>query len=265
MRLKDKVAIITGASSGIGACIARRFAEQGANVVGMGLGETEGKAVAKSITQEGGQAIFLPCDVLKEDEVAATIAQIIDEFGRVDTLVNCAGINFAKSFDELSVDEWDRVIGVDLRGTFLCIKACIDLFSKQKSGNVINVASVHTQACLPGAAPYDAAKWGVVGLTKALAVEYASRGIRFNCLSPGLIDTQMWTNIKDAAEDLQACLSHWEANIPMGRPGAVDEIAAAAIFLASDDASYITGTNMVVDGGMSSQLVSKDPYRSKPI
>ena len=265
MRLKDKVAIVTGASSGIGASIADVFAKQGAKVVCAGLRETEGKAVAESIMQQGGQAIFLQCDVSKENEVNAMVRKVLDQFGRIDTLVNNAGVNFVKPFEELTTDDWDRVIGVDLRGTFLCTKACIEQFLKQASGSVVNIASVHTKACLPGAAPYDAAKWGVVGMTKALAVEYASRGIRFNCLSPGLIDTQLWTEIKESAEDLPACLSHWEANIPMGRPGMTREIASAAVFLASDDASYITGANLMIDGGMSSQLVSKVPYHSKPI
>lgn len=265
MRLKDKVAIVTGASSGIGAGIAKLFAEQGAKVVSAGLREAEGKAGVESIVQQGGQAIFLRCDVSKEDEVNAMVSQTLDQFGRIDTLVNNAGVNFVKPFEKLTLEEWDRVMDVDLRGTFLCTKACIKQFLKQESGSVINIGSVHTIACLPGAAPYDAAKWGVVGLTKALAVEYASRGIRFNCLSPGLIDTQIWTDVLEGAEDLQASLSHWQANIPMGRPGAVREIAPAAAFLASDDASYITGANLIIDGGMSSQLISKDPYQSKPI
>jgi NAD(P)-dependent dehydrogenase (short-subunit alcohol dehydrogenase family) len=178
--------------------------------------------------------------------------------------VNNAGVNFVKPFEKLTAADWDRVLGVDLRGTFLCIRACIEQFLKQGSGSVVNMATVHTMACLPGAAPYDAAKWGMVGLTKSLSVEYASRGIRFNCLSPGLIDTQIWADIQAGAEDLDACLAHWQANIPMGRVGTIREIALAAAFLASDDASYITGANLLADGGMTSQLVSREVYRSKP-
>jgi len=173
-------------------------------------------------------------------------------------------VNFVKPFEELTSADWDRVIGVDLRGTFLCIRACIEQFLRQGSGSVVNIATVHTKACLSGAAPYDAGKWGMVGLTKSLAVEYASRGIRFNCLSPGLIDTQIWTDIQAGAENLDACLTHWRANIPMGRVGTIREIGRAAVFLASDDASYVTGANLLVDGGMTSQLVSKELYGSKP-
>ena len=189
--------------------------------------------------------------------------KLTDDFRRIDVLVNNAGVNFVKPFEELTAADWDRVISVDLRGTFLCIRACIDQFLRQGSGSVVNIATVHTLACLPGAAPYDAGKWGMVGLTKSLAVEYASRGIRFNCLSPGLIDTQIWTDIQAGAEDLDACLAHWRANIPMGRVGTIREIGHAAVFLASDEASYITGANLLVDGGMTSQLVSKELCRSK--
>jgi NAD(P)-dependent dehydrogenase (short-subunit alcohol dehydrogenase family) len=263
MRLKDKVAIVTGASSGIGIGIADVFAEQGAKVVCVARREKEGKAVADAILGRGGNATFIACDVAQEPQVQALAAQTLERFGRIDVLVNNAGVNFVKTFEELTSDDWDRVIGVDLRGTFLCIRACITQFLKQGSGSVVNVATVHTMACLPGAAPYDAAKWGMVGLTKSLAVEYASRGIRFNCLSPGLIDTQIWNDIQAGAEDLDSCLAHWRANIPMGRVGTVREIAHAAAFLACDDASYVTGANLLVDGGMTSQLVSRESYRSK--
>jgi NAD(P)-dependent dehydrogenase (short-subunit alcohol dehydrogenase family) len=264
MRLKDKVAIVTGASSGIGIGIAEVFAEEGARVVCVARRAAEGEAVATAIRQQGGNAVFVPCDVSQESQVQALARQTMELFGRIDILVNNAGVNFVKPFEQLTADDWDRVIGVDLRGTFLCTRACINPFLKQGSGSVVNIATVHTMACLPGAAPYDAAKWGMVGLTKSLAVEFASRGIRFNCLSPGLIDTQIWTDIQAGAEDLNACLAHWRANIPMGRVGLVREIAKVAAFLASDEASYVTGANLLADGGMTSQLVSKELYQSKP-
>jgi len=203
------------------------------------------------------------CDVSDEQQVRAMVSRTLDTHGRIDVLVNNAGVNFAKPFEQMTVDEWDRVIGVDLRGTFLCTHACIDTFLKQQAGSVVNIASVHSLACMPGAAPYDAAKWGVVGMTKALAVEYAARGIRFNCVSPGLIGTQIWQDLQDNAEDLDACMAHWRANIPAGRVGSVREIAQAVAFLASDDAAYITGANLVADGGMTSQLITAPTYASK--
>ncbi len=134
---------------------------------------------------------------------------------------------------------------------------------KQGKGNIVNITTVHTLACLPGAAPYDAAKWAVVGLTKSLAVEFASRNIRVNALSPGLIDTQIWDDIKAAAPNLNECLGYWKSNIPAGRVGTPQEIAYSAVFLASDEASYITGANILVDGGMTSQLISQEPFKSK--
>jgi NAD(P)-dependent dehydrogenase (short-subunit alcohol dehydrogenase family) len=264
MRLMDKVAIVTGASSGIGIGIAQVFAEEGANVVCVARRVEEGEAVVKSICDRGGKAVFMPADVAQESQVDAVVRRTLELYGRIDVLVNNAGVNFVKAFEQLTSADWDRVIGVDLRGTFLFTRACIDAFLAQKSGSVVNIATVHTLACLPGAAPYDAAKWGMVGLTKSLAVEFASRGVRFNCLSPGLIDTQIWNDIQAGAEDLDACLEHWRANIPMGRVGTIREIANAALFLASDEASYITGSNLLADGGMTSQLVSKELYRSKP-
>lgn len=264
MRLKDKVAIVTGASSGIGIGIAEVFAEEGARVVCVARRAAEGETVAKAIRQKGGSAAFVACDVSDEQQVQSMVRRTLELFGQVDVLVNNAGVNFVKPFEELTSADWDRVIGVDLRGTFLCTRACIESFLKQGAGSVVNIATVHTMACLPGAAPYDAAKWGMVGLTKSLAVEFASRGIRFNCLSPGLIDTQIWTDIQNGAEDLEACLTHWRANIPVGRVGTIREIGRVAAFLASDEASYVTGANLLADGGMTSQLVSKELYRSKP-
>jgi NAD(P)-dependent dehydrogenase (short-subunit alcohol dehydrogenase family) len=263
MRLKNKVAIVTGASSGIGVGIAEVFAEEGANVVCVARRAAEGEAVVQSICKRGGKAAFVAADVAQEPQVDVMIHRTLELFGRIDILVNNAGVNFVKPFEELTSSDWDRVLGVDLRGTFLCTRGCIETFLKQGSGSVVNIGTVHTLACLPSAAPYDAAKWGMVGLTKSLAVEFASRGIRFNCLSPGLIDTQIWNDIQAGAEDLDACLTHWRANIPMGRVGTIREIAQAALFLASDESSYVTGANLLADGGMTSQLVSKELYRSK--
>ena len=265
MLLKDKVAIVTGASSGIGIGIAEVFAEEGAKVIGVARRQKQGQEVAEAIRQSGGQALFLPCDISKEDQVQKMVRAVIDKFTRVDILVNNAGVNFVKAFEEVTSEDWDRVMNVDFRGTFLCIKDCIKHFLQQGSGSVVNIATVHTHACLPGAVPYDAAKWGMVGLTKSLAVEYGSRNIRFNCLSPGAIDTQIWQDILTAAEDPDACRAHWWSNIPMARVGTSREMGQAAAFLASDKASYITGANLFAGGGMTSLLASKPSYKSKPL
>lgn len=265
MLLKDRVTIITGTSSGIGIEIAEVFAEEGAKVVCVARREKQGQAVAASIRAKGGDAIFVQCDISQPDQVDVIVKAALDKYGRIDALVNNAGVNIVKPFEEITPEDWDRVIGVDLRGTFLCTRACINQFLKQKSGNVLNIGTVHSSACLPGASPYDTAKWGMVGLTKSLAVEFAARNIRFNCLSPGLIDTQIWDDIQDVAEDLDACHKHWWANIPMARVGTCREMADIAVFLVSDKASYITGTNIFADGGMTSLLISKESYKSKAI
>ena len=265
MLLKDKVAIVTGASSGIGIGIAEVFAEEGAKVVCVARREKQGEEVAESIQQSGGQAVFVRCDISKEDQVREMVQATIDNFARVDILVNNAGVNFVKPFEDVTSEDWDRVMSVDFRGTFLCIKACIRHFLQQGSGSVVNIATVHTHACVPGAVPYDAAKWGMVGLTKSLAVEYGSRNIRFNCLSPGAIDTQIWQDVLQAAEYPEACRAHWWSNIPMARIGTCREMGNIAAFLASDKASYITGANLFAGGGMTSLLASIPSYKSKPL
>jgi NAD(P)-dependent dehydrogenase (short-subunit alcohol dehydrogenase family) len=262
MRLEGKVAVVTGTGAGIGKAIAEVFAREGAWVVAASRRESTGRPVVDGIVTEGGKAFFVECDVSAQEDVKRLFAEAKARSGGVDILVNNAGVNFAKSFDETTAGDWDRVVNTDLRGTFLCCRECIPLMLARGGGAIVNIATVHTMACLPGAGPYDAAKWGMVGLTKSLAVEYASRGIRVNALSPGLIDTQIWEDIQAAAPDLEQCLDYWRSNIPAGRVGTPEEIARVAVFMASDEASYMTGANVVVDGGMTSQLISREPYAS---
>lgn len=258
MKLKNQVSIVTGASSGIGRGITEVFVEEGARVVLADRNEQGGRSVEAALRRAGGDALFIQCDVSDESQVRSMVEQTVAAHGLIDVLVNNAGVNFVKPFDQMTLEEWDQVINVDLRGVFLCTQACINHFLKQGGGSVVNIASVHTQAGMPWAAAYDAAKWGVVGLTKSLAVEYAARHIRFNCVSPGLIDTQIWQDMLDATEDVEACKAHWWDNIPAGRIGTPHEMGKVAAFLASDEASYVTGANYVADGGMTSQLISRE-------
>lgn len=264
-RLEDKVTIVTGASSGIGKSIAEVFAKEGARVVCVSRKEATGKPVADGICANGGEAVFMACDVSQEADVKRVVDDTLARYGRIDSLVNNAGCNFVKPFEECTPSDWDAVLNTDLRGTYLFSWYCIHPMLRQKKGSIVNIATVHTSACLPGAAPYDSAKFGMIGLTKSMAVEFASRNIRVNALSPGLIDTQIWQDIQDAAPDLEKCLSYWRTNIPMGRVGTCEEMAYAALFLASDEAGYITGSNLYADGGMTSQLISMEPYNSDAI
>ena len=266
MRLKDKVCVVTGCGAGIGKEIALRFAQEGGKVVCSSRREVTGKPVSKEIIEAGGDSIFVECDVSIEEHVDKLFNAAIEEYGRVDVLVNNAGVNYDKPFLDTTLDDFDRVINVDLRGTFMCTQRAIKTMTGLgQEGSIINITSVHTLQCMPGAAPYDAAKWAVVGMTKSLAVEFAPKGIRVNALSPGLIATQIWDDIMGAAPDKDECEEYWNSNIPAGRPGTAREVADAALFLASDEAKYFNGANILIDGGMTSQLVSTPSYESAAI
>lgn len=256
--IENKVCIITGAGSGIGASIAEVFGRYGAIVIGCDLEAVSGQNVIDGIAARGARTQFIGCDISREDQVRDMVDHVVRSHGRIDVLVNNAGINFAKPFLETTVEEWDRVLNTDLRGTYLCCRAAIPHMLRSGGGSIVNIGTVHTVACLPGAAPYDAAKWGVVGMSKALAVEFADRNVRVNVLSPGLIATKIWDDIKAAAPDVEKAMKHWRANIPMQRVGEPEEIAELAAVLASDRARYMTGANIIVDGGMTSQLISRE-------
>ncbi len=259
------VAIVTGAGSGIGQGVAECFAEAGAEVVIAELNRSRGQAVAEDLQKRYGKGLFLQTDVSKDADCKAVIQYAVQTCGHLDTLVNNAGVNFVKPTLEMDLADWDRVVNVDLRGTFLCSRYALEVMARQRHGNIINIASVHTLATLPEAAPYAAAKGGVVALTRALAIEFAALGIRVNAVSPGLTDTQIWQDIQNAATDAEEVRRHWFDNIPMERVQSSREVGNVALFLASDQSSYITGANIVTDGGMTAQLTSRTRYASKPL
>jgi NAD(P)-dependent dehydrogenase (short-subunit alcohol dehydrogenase family) len=165
----------------------------------------------------------------------------------------------------MTEEDWDRVVDVDLKGTFLCSRYALESMVARGQGGIVNIASVHTIATLPEAAPYAAAKGGVHMLTNALAIEFAPHGIRVNAVSPGLTDTQIWQDIQAAAEDAEEARRHWFDNIPLGRVQTAREVANVVLFLASPDASYVTGANLLTDGGMTIQLINRARYASKPL
>ncbi len=265
MDWSEQVVIVTGAGSGIGKGVAHRFAEAGAQVVVAEVNRGQGEAVAHELEEQYGRGLFIQTDVADAAACRALMEQTIAHYGQIDTLVNNAGVNFVKPTLEMAEADWDRVVDVDLKGTFLCSRYALEQMVTRKQGAIINIASVHTVATLPAAAPYAAAKGGVEMLTKALAIEFAPHGIRVNAVSPGLTDTQIWQDLQNAAEDAAAARQHWFDNIPLGRVQSPREVANVVLFLASTESSYITGANLMTDGGMTSQLINQARYASKPL
>lgn len=242
-RLHERVAIVTGASRGIGRAVAFALAAEGANVVvNYASSSTAAEAVVKEITEAGGQAIAIQADVSKLDQVETLVNGTLEKFGRVDILVNNAGITRDALLLRMKPEDWQAVIDLNLTGVFLCTRAVSKVMLKQKSGRIISITSVAGQMGNPGQANYSAAKAGVIGFTKTVAKELASRGITVNAIAPGFIATDMTNNLK--SDDI---LKY----IPLGRYGEPEEIAGMARFLAADSAAaYITGQVFNVDGGM---------------
>lgn len=262
--LNGKTVIITGAGGGLGEGIARVCHREGANIV---IADVRGDASQRVAQSLGARAMSVSCDVRRDDDLQRLAQETVQRFGHIDGLVNNAGVNFAKPFLDTRPEEWDRVIGVDLRAVFFLSQiVCRQMLQQSPSGgSIVNISSVHSHAVLPGAGPYDAAKWGVVGLGKSIAVEFAQQGIRVNAISPGLLNTQIWQDIQAAAPSADACLDFWNANIPIQRVIEPSEIGELAAFLLSDQSACITGANIFADGGMTSQLISKEPYQSRPL
>jgi len=250
-RLQDRVAIITGAGQGIGAAIARRFVEQGAKVVIAEINPATGAAMAETLQREGYVVHFVQTDVADAASVERMVAETVQVFGAPQVLVNNAGIKVTDDPLHLSEEAWRRCFAVDLLGVWHCCRAVLPHMLAQGKGSIVNIASVHAFQIIPHAFPYPVAKHGLLGLTRALAVEYASQGVRVNAVAPGYILTQInldeWSKLPDpdAAQQLAA------SRQPMNRIGTVDEVAWPTVFLASDEASFITGEMLVVDGGAS--------------
>jgi len=241
--LANKVALVTGASRGIGKAIATRLAEQGALVVCAARGDNA-KATADAITAAGGKAEALSLDVTDDAAVAQAPAGIVEKHGRLDILVCNAGITRDQLLMRMKRDDWDAVIATNLTAAFTLAQAAIRPMLKQKGGRIIAVSSVVGQIGNAGQTNYAASKAGLIGFAKALAREVASRGITVNVITPGMIDTDMTRAIAEKAQ------MDWAAQIPLGRLGTGDDIAAAACYLASDEAAYITGHVLAVNGGM---------------
>jgi glucose 1-dehydrogenase len=266
--LLGKNVLVTGGTSGIGQAAAVRFAEHGANVAinyvttPTEAAGTEGEvhACLRKVRQHGVRDVLVQGDVSSEEDVVRMVRQAAERLGGLDVLINNAGIQISRPSEQLASDEFDRVLAVDLRGSFLCAREAIKMFlAEDKPGAVINVSSVHEIIPRPGYLSYSISKGGVGNLTRTLALEYARRGIRVNGVGPGATITPInraWTD--DPVK--RAIVS---SHIPLGRPGTADEVAGVCAFLASDDAAYITGQTIFVDGGLTLYADFREPWSSE--
>ncbi len=245
MRLDGKVALVTGASSGIGYAIAQRFGEEGAKVGMVAYSQLErAQGIADKIVSDGGEAIAMKADLANVEDIERLVDQTIEKFGRIDILVNCAGVFFIRLLDELTEDEWDTTLDVNVKGAFFLTQKVAPHMIEQGKGNVIFIGSIFGPRGVPAAASYGASKAALHGLTECLAVELAPT-IRVNAVAPGNIDTPMNQELYEKFGGREA----FRVQYPMGRIGLETDVASAATFLASDEAEWITGIVMPVDGG----------------
>ncbi len=244
MRLKGQIALITGSARGIGKEIALTFAQEGAKVVISDINKAAAGATAEEFRSLGHEAVSFSCDVTNSDDVDDMVNKILDKYTRIDILVNNAGITRDNLLLRMSVADWDAVINTNLKGAFVCTKVVSKSMLKAKKGKIISIASIIGIMGNAGQANYAASKAGVIGLTKSVARELASRGITANAVAPGFIQTEMTEKLSEKAREAI------HKQIPLGKLGTPHDVAQVCLFLASSDADYITGQTIVVDGGM---------------
>ena len=253
-RLKNKIAIVTGAGQGIGEAIAIRFAEEGAKVIIAELNSEKGLNVSKLINDKYGISEFIETDVSKSDSVKKMVDMTVDIFGSPEILINNAGINVFNEPLKMSDDDWKKCFSVDLDGAWFGCKHVLPYMIENKKGSIVNLASVHSFQIIPNCFPYPVAKHGLLGMTRALAVDYASKGIKINAISPGYIYTQLNKDYFNSKPDPKVAKKQAEMHHPINRLGDVKEIANAVLFMASDECNFMVGTNLVVDGGLTLKI-----------
>ncbi len=250
MKFKDKVALVTGATKGIGEACAHEFAREGASVVVTGRSIDLGERVVAEITANGGDAVFVRCDIGQKSQIDDLIEATVEHFGTIDIVVNNAGVNHSADFFEITEADWDWVMSVDLKGSFLVSQAAARVMVDQgKGGAIVNVSSVMAQLALADQIPYCAAKGGVNQLTKAMALSLVDRGIQVNCCAPGPVLTELMERVVHNEEKHKQLMDR----LPIGRIASCQEIARVIVFLASPEAAYLVGQTIYPDGGRSIQ------------
>jgi NAD(P)-dependent dehydrogenase (short-subunit alcohol dehydrogenase family) len=255
-RLTGRIAFVTGGARGIGRAIVEKFAAEGAGVVFADRDEAPGRQAADELSASGGAAAFVRADITSEDDVRRAIGGVLDRHGSLDILVNNAGVNAYFDATSMTEQEWDQVFAVDLKGAWLCAKHALPPMQAARRGSIVNIASIHATLTIPGMFPYAAAKSGLLGLTRSLALEYGPFGIRANAVSPGytrtrLVDEWMARQPDPAATERRTLLNH-----PLRRMATPADIANVVAFLASDEAAAITGANIAADCGLGVMFVS---------
>ena len=241
--LKNKIAIVTGASQGIGKAIAELFSKSGAHVVCIARNEAKIKNLANTISKNGHSASYNPCDISDGDLFQNTIKSVINDYGKIDILINNAGITRDSLVLRMKDHQWDEVLNTNLKGAFYATKSVLRSMMKNKYGRIINITSIVGLQGNSGQSNYSASKAGLIGFSQSVAKEVASRGITINCIAPGWIETEMTNNL---SQDIK---SEIIKNIPIGKTGTTEDIAYTALFLASKESKYITGQTITVDGG----------------
>lgn len=249
VKLKDKVCIVTGGAKGIGEATVKLFRQEGARVAVVDIDEPKGAALARELDGSGDSVIFVKCDVSKSAEVRTMVEKVKSKFNSIDVLVNSAGVTDDATVVTTLEENWNKVIGVNLTGIYLCCKEVIPVMIDQGGGNVVNIASIASFVGLNNNAAYNASKGGALMLTRNMAVDFASKNIRVNAVCPAMIMTPMLEDFIKIQPDPEAYVKGVEASTPLGRMGTSEEVAHAALFFAADDCRYATGSALMVDGG----------------
>jgi NAD(P)-dependent dehydrogenase (short-subunit alcohol dehydrogenase family) len=248
-RLKGRTAIVTGAGHGIGRATVELFAEEGARVVLVERDLDAAQEVAGALVAAGHEAIVSHTDVSKSDEVAAAVSMTVERFGTVDVLVNNAGVELKRPVEDITEEEWDRVLSINLKGTFLMSRLVVPIMKAKRSGTIVNNSSVGNFIAAPNSTAYGATKAGMMALTRGMALELAPFNVRVNAVCPGVIDTPMNQRNLMRADDPEAMRRSWYEITPLGRLGTPRDVALSILFLAGDESSFITGTPLIIDGG----------------